>query len=137
MAIITFPITLWIGGVVCTVLHIHMMTAQANGSNIEPYSLGPITAFGPGVVLLSFLASIAVLNAYSTLVLIHRIHKVVKQTEGSNSTKNFRHIIRILAESGFLYLSVTLGHFVAWLTANNMAIEALRTLVSTSGILVP
>ncbi|KAF9444032.1 hypothetical protein P691DRAFT_737060 [Macrolepiota fuliginosa MF-IS2] len=128
IAIIAFPVTLWMGGAVCTALHMYLLVAQANGSGIDPYTLGPITAFGPGVVLLTFLASIAVLNAYSTSVLIHRIHEVMKQIEGSNSTKTFRHIIRILAESGFLYLSVTLGHFIAWLTANNIAIEALRTL---------
>ncbi|KAF9446498.1 hypothetical protein P691DRAFT_803873 [Macrolepiota fuliginosa MF-IS2] len=128
LAIIVFPIVLWIGGTVCAALQTYLLVAQANGSNITPFSWGPVTAFGPGIVLLPFLASTAVLNAYSTFVLIHRIHKVTKQTQGFNSTRNFRYIIRILAESGFLYLSVTLGHFIAWLTTNAMAIEVLSTL---------
>ncbi|KAF9446496.1 hypothetical protein P691DRAFT_183165 [Macrolepiota fuliginosa MF-IS2] len=132
VAVVAFPATLWVGGVACTAIQAYLQVSQAYEGDIGSYSWGPVSmAFGPGIVPLSYLASTGALNVYCIFVLIYRIHKVAKQTKEFSSIRNLRYIIRILAESGSLYLSVTLGHSIAWITANDMAIEVLSNINMT------
>ncbi|KAF9441310.1 hypothetical protein P691DRAFT_766441 [Macrolepiota fuliginosa MF-IS2] len=39
--------------------------------------------------------------------------------------KQFRHLLRILVESGILYLAISIAHFFVWFGQNNFAIQTI------------
>ncbi len=63
-------------------------------------------------------------------MLISRIYQVATKCDRATSAGQFRFIMRILAESGFLYLSITIAHLVTWFTKDNVAIQVLSMIVS-------
>lgn len=63
-------------------------------------------------------------------MLIRRIYQVATKCDRATSARQFRFIVRILAESGILYLSITIAHLVAWFTEDNVAIQIFSMIVS-------
>ncbi|KAF5314411.1 hypothetical protein D9619_011835 [Psilocybe cf. subviscida] len=53
------------------------------------------------------------------------VNSVPGESEGRESTKELRFIVRVLIESGALYLFITVPHFAAWFTSSSLAIVAL------------
>lgn len=62
-------------------------------------------------------------------MLIYKIYKASKGAGDETSTTEFKFVIRVLAESGVLYLSVTIAHFVVWFTTNDVAITIVTAFV--------
>lgn len=63
--------------------------------------------------------------------LIIRIYQVAQQHKVTTSGATYLHFfIRIIAESGLLYLSITLAHFLAWFGTSKFAIDVISVLVS-------
>ncbi|KAF9451089.1 hypothetical protein P691DRAFT_663922 [Macrolepiota fuliginosa MF-IS2] len=127
--IIALPCFLWIGGLVCTALQMYLQIAHLHNPNIGPYRWANVNmTFGPGIVLIPFWGSTTLLNVYCTGVLIWRIYQVANQSEELAAAKQFRFIARSIAESGLISMSISLAHFVVWLTSANFAIEIVRVL---------
>lgn len=63
-------------------------------------------------------------------MLIRRIYQVATKCDTATSARQFRFVVRILAESGILYLSITIAHLVAWFTEDNVAIQIFSMIVS-------
>lgn len=62
-----FPIFLWIGGVVCTILQLFLQLVHVHNRDFGPYQWAEVNMnVGPGIVLTPFWASTIVLNAYCT-----------------------------------------------------------------------
>ncbi len=70
-------------------------------------------------------------------MLIRRIYQVANKCDRATSAKQFRFVMRILAESGLLYLSIMIAHLVAWFTKDYVAIQVLSTIVSIDRFSVP
>lgn len=64
------------------------------------------------------------------VVLVRRIHGVSRGSSTTAVAKQFRFVARGIAESGFLYSSISLAHFAVWFTSNNFAIQMVSLLVS-------
>jgi len=130
--VMIFPIILWLGGVVCAILQIFLQTVHMNNPNFGPYQWAAVNMnVGPGIALTPLWASTTALNAYCTGLLIWRIWKVTRKGD-STFTKRLQFLIRILMESGILYLSVGLGHLFAWFGRNSFAISLLGTMNSAT-----
>ncbi len=63
-------------------------------------------------------------------MLIRRIYQVATKCDRATSAKQFRFIMRILAESGLLCLSIMIARLVAWFTNDNVANQVLSMIVS-------
>jgi len=122
---ITFPSILWVGGFVCTILQLYWQVVQS--AVITDVWIPVNMSVGPGTVLTPFWACTILVNLYSTGMIVYRIWKMTKRRpeESVDAPLDLRFIIRILAESGVLYLLVTIPHFIAWWTKNDMAITVL------------
>jgi len=125
--IVAFPILLWIGGVLLTALQAYWQIVQ------EQHIIGawqPVNStVGPGTILTPFWGSTLVLNAYTSSFIIYRIWKVAKSSsKDGTSTSQIRFVMRILIESGVLYFSTTLAHFVVWWTTNAFAINIIASM---------
>ncbi|KAF9446495.1 hypothetical protein P691DRAFT_776811 [Macrolepiota fuliginosa MF-IS2] len=126
LAVVVFPILLWLGSLVCTALQMYLQIVHVHNPLIGPRIWGAVNmTLGPGIVLIPFWASTAVLNGYATFMLIRRIYRISTICDTGTSARQFRFIMRILAESGFLYLSITIAHLVTWFTSDNVAIQIL------------
>lgn len=65
--ILCFPVFLWVGGLVCTVLEIYLQVVHVHNPNFGPYQWASVNMnTGPGIVLIPFWLSTVVLNAYCT-----------------------------------------------------------------------
>ncbi|KAF9004290.1 hypothetical protein BDQ17DRAFT_1424729 [Cyathus striatus] len=116
--LIVFPSLLWIGGVVCTILQAYVQIVQHRlvTSAWQPVNM----TVGPGTILTPFWGSTIVLNAYCTSLIVYRIWSVTRISESSSSSLLF--VMRVVVESGFLYLAIAVAHFVTWWTPSNFAI---------------
>lgn len=63
-------------------------------------------------------------------MIVRRVYKVAKESKGSTSVHQLQFVMRVLIESGFLYLAVALAHFISWWTPNSYAIEVISAIVS-------
>ncbi|EKM84326.1 hypothetical protein AGABI1DRAFT_124647 [Agaricus bisporus var. burnettii JB137-S8] len=133
MAVMWLPIFLWFGGIACVAMQIFLQVKNIENPNFGPYSWAKVhMQVGPGIVFLPFLASTIVLNAYCTGLLIWRIWKNVKRVGNSTSSRQLQILIRILMESGVLYLAITIAHFVAYFGHSSFALHmngGLHTIV--------
>ncbi|KXN92330.1 hypothetical protein AN958_08561 [Leucoagaricus sp. SymC.cos] len=126
---IAVPIFLWFAAFVCTVLQIYLQTEHLSNPKIGPYTWASVNmTWGPGIVLLPFWISTVVLNAYSAAVLIRRIYRAAEDFHPHSSAKHLHFLIRVIAESGLLYLSVTLAHLLIWFGKSDMAINMIGIL---------
>jgi len=127
-AYVIFPLLLWVGCIICTVLQACWQFIE-NGSLQSKFHLVNMT-IGPGTVLIPFWGFTIVLNAYATSMIIYRIWRVTKEVEAhaSQSTRDLRFVMRVLMESGFLYLVITIAHFAVWFGKNSTAIAALSAM---------
>ena len=67
MKIIWFPIFLWLGGFVCTIMQIYLQVEHVHNPDFGPYQWAAVDmSVGPGIVLIPFWLSTIVLNAYCT-----------------------------------------------------------------------
>jgi hypothetical protein len=64
------------------------------------------------------------------VMIIRRIYLVTEGSKGSTSIHQLRLTMRILIESGFLYLATAIAHFVVWWTPNAYAISVISGIVS-------
>ncbi len=70
--IIWFPIFLWVGGLICTVLEIFLQIVHIDDPDFGPYEWASVNMnVGPGIVLIPFWLSTIVLNAYCTGLSFH------------------------------------------------------------------
>ncbi|KAF9450646.1 hypothetical protein P691DRAFT_700814 [Macrolepiota fuliginosa MF-IS2] len=128
-SIIIFPVFIWLGALFCTILQIYLQVAHIKNPKIGPYSWASVTmTLGPGIVLIPFWSCTILLNAYSSIVLIRRIYQTSKECRGFASVKHLHLLIRIVAESGLLYFSITLAHLVVWFGTNDFAINIISVL---------
>ncbi|KAF9477088.1 hypothetical protein BDN70DRAFT_896812 [Pholiota conissans] len=57
-------------------------------------------------------------------------------SKASTDVRQLQFAIRILIESGFLYLAVAIAHFVAWFTTSTYAIAFISSInISVTGVL--
>jgi hypothetical protein len=62
-----FPIFLWLSGVVCTALQLFLQVKNIHDPDFGPYDWATVNmSVGPGIVIIPFLASTIILNAYCT-----------------------------------------------------------------------
>ncbi|KAF9557008.1 hypothetical protein CPC08DRAFT_710733 [Agrocybe pediades] len=122
---IIFPAFFWTGGAACTILQIYWQIVQsASISKVwTPVNMNT----GPGTILTPFWGCSIAVNIYSTSVILYRIWLHVKeQTKHSAalsaSVRELRFIMRVLIESGALYLMITIPHFIVWWTPSTTAI---------------
>ncbi|KAF5364020.1 hypothetical protein D9756_001062 [Leucocoprinus leucothites] len=126
---IIFPLFFWLAGFVCTVLQIYLQIAHLSNPNIGPYAWATVEmSFGPGIVLLPFWISTVLLNAYSSMMLIRRIYQAAEETKHSGSVKHLHLAIRIVAESGLLYFSITFAHLLVWFGKEEFAVSMISVL---------
>ncbi|KAF8185151.1 hypothetical protein BJ912DRAFT_973717 [Pholiota molesta] len=131
--VIVFPIFLWIGGLMLTALQAYWQIVQS-ASILKAWQPINMTV-GPGTVLTPFWGSTIVLNGYSTFMIIRRIYLVTEGSKGSTSIHQLRFTMRILIESGFLYLATAIAHLVVWWTPNAYAISVISGInLSVTGI---
>lgn len=62
--------------------------------------------------------------------LIRRLYKTVEEVQQYTSVKHLCLLIRFIAESGVLYLSVTLAHLLVSFGPNPMAVQIIGILVN-------
>lgn len=62
-------------------------------------------------------------------VIVRRIYLVARGSKASTGTLHLRFIMRILIESGALYLATAIAHFVVWFTPNSFAISVISDMV--------
>lgn len=63
-------------------------------------------------------------------LLIWKIWQATKTGNNGGSTKQLQFLIRILMESGILYLLIGLAHFFAWFGRDGFGVALLGTIVS-------
>ncbi|KAF8993892.1 hypothetical protein BDQ17DRAFT_1331410 [Cyathus striatus] len=125
--VIIFPFIFWLGGFVLTGLQAYWQIIQSQGREDV---WRPVNMFvGPGTILTPFWASTIILNGYSTSLIAYRIWKVSKESgEAGINTVALRFVLRVLVESGFLYLAITIAHFTVWWTSDTFAIQIIATI---------
>ncbi|KXN82895.1 hypothetical protein AN958_01964 [Leucoagaricus sp. SymC.cos] len=127
--IIIAPAFLWLGALLCTILQIYLQSINIHNPNIGPYQWASVNmTFGPGIVLLPFWMSTVLLNIYATSALIRRIYLTADTCKQIMSVTHLNLAIRIIAESGLLYLSITLAHLLAWFGQSEFAIDTISVL---------
>lgn len=66
----------------------------------------------------------------SAALLIYKVSQASEDpTNDANSMAEFNYVIHIVAESGILFLSVTIALFVVWFTTNDLAIRIITAFV--------
>ncbi|KAF8959370.1 hypothetical protein BDZ97DRAFT_1922901 [Flammula alnicola] len=131
--VVVFPIFLWFGGVMLTALQAYWQIVQS-ASILKAWQPINMTV-GPGTILTPFWGSTIILNGYSTFMIVRRIYLVAKASKASSSAHQLRFTMRILIESGFLYLATAIAHFVVWWTPNAFAISVISGInLSVTGI---
>ncbi|PPQ69717.1 hypothetical protein CVT26_001634 [Gymnopilus dilepis] len=120
--VMVFPVFLWVGGVGLTALQAYWQVVQ---SQHILHAWQPVNeSVGPGTILTPYWGSVIILNAYSTGFIIYKIWSVAKTSSQSQiSTRQLRFVLRVLIESGALYLTIAIIHFLVWWTPNNFAIS--------------
>ncbi len=63
-------------------------------------------------------------------MIVWKIWTASKKGEDGSLTRQLQLLVRILMESGVLYLSVSLAHLLVWFGKNGFAIRMLGTIVS-------
>ncbi|TFK32657.1 hypothetical protein BDQ12DRAFT_670882 [Crucibulum laeve] len=108
--VVIFPIVLWVGGLVCAIIQAYWQIVQTQViiTAWEPVAM----KVGPGTILTPFWGSTVALNIYTT----------AHESFGTDSLREFKFLIRVITESGFLYLAILIAHFVVWFTPNAFAI---------------
>ncbi|KAF9473813.1 hypothetical protein BDN70DRAFT_997441 [Pholiota conissans] len=130
--ILIFPIIMWIAGFICTILQGYWQIIHSNLNH--KWNIVNMT-IGPGMILIPFWGTTLLLNIYCMSMLMYRIWDATKESRGSSNIKILQFTLRILAESGFLYFSTTVTHFIVWFTPNNMAIRIASEInIPTIGI---
>lgn len=147
MWIVWFPIFLWVGGIVCTILQLFLQIVHIHNRDFGPYQWAAVNMdVGPGIVLTPFWASTIVLNAYCTGksaqterpgvdafhgpgIVIWKIWATSKEGGNNTASKQLQFLVRILMESGILYLSISLAHFFVWFGHVPFAIHMLGAIV--------
>jgi hypothetical protein len=67
MAVMWFPIFLWLSGIVCTVLQLFLQVKNIHEPSFGPYEWAKVIMHvGPGIAIIPFLASTILLNVYCT-----------------------------------------------------------------------
>ncbi|KAF9450648.1 hypothetical protein P691DRAFT_809931 [Macrolepiota fuliginosa MF-IS2] len=128
-SVVIVPISLWLGAFLCTILQIYLQAAHIKEPTIGPYSWASVTmTLGPGIVLIPFWICSILLNTYSSIVLIRRMYKTAKESRVFSSVEHFHFLIRIIAESGLLYVSITLAHLLVWFGTDKFAIDIISVL---------
>ncbi|KDR79645.1 hypothetical protein GALMADRAFT_137439 [Galerina marginata CBS 339.88] len=122
---IIFPCFFWVGGVVCTVLQAYWQIVQS-AAIVTAWT--PVNMdIGPGTILTPFWGSTIVVNVYATSVIVYTLWKTARRDESklSESTGQLLFIMRVIIESGALYLIMTIPHFIVWWTPSGTAILIL------------
>ncbi len=148
--IIALPCFLWVGGVVCTGVQMYLQIAHLHNPFLGPYIWASVNmTVGPGIVLIPFWGSTTILNMYCTskllilllcismlrgilALLARRIYWASTISELPATARQFRLVARSVAESGVLYMTISLTHFIVWFTSANFAIQIVSALVSFS-----
>ncbi|KAF5352617.1 hypothetical protein D9756_006192 [Leucocoprinus leucothites] len=135
VAVIAFPVILWFGGLACTILEVYFEIAHDQNPEIGTQVWrGVNVSIGPAFALIPFLGLTVILNCYLTYMLMRRINAMAKSGESAIAWQ-LRYIARIFAESGVLYLSITVAQLAAWFTPNNIAIQILSLInIPVTGI---
>jgi len=125
--VLIFPVLLWLGGVALTALQAYWQIVQ--GQHILGVWQPINSTVGPGTILTPFWGTTILLNAYTSGFIIYRIWKVAKRSSKYGaSAAQIRFVMRVLIESGVLYLSTTIAHFVVWWTPNSFAIGLISSI---------
>jgi hypothetical protein len=130
-------------------MEIFLQVKNIQDPDFGPYKWAKVQMqVGPGIVFLPFLASTILINAYCTGefvemtrtvvtvllfnsgLLVWRIWKNVKGVGGGNSSRRLQTLIRILMESGVLYLAMSIAHFIAYFGHSGFAIHMNGGMVS-------
>lgn len=64
------------------------------------------------------------------VMIVRRIYLVSRDSRAVTSIDQLRFTMRVLIESGFLYLATAIAHFVVWWTPNAFAISVISGIVS-------
>jgi len=133
--ILIFPVLMWIGGIICTVIQAYWQSVQTGHfgtGHWEPVNM----QIGPGIVLTPFWATTLALNTYTTGFLVRRILTAVKNSKAVDSpVQPLQLVLRVLAESGVLYFSTTIAHLAVWFGHSTLAIAILSEInIPTIGI---
>jgi len=121
---ILFPCFFWVGGLACTVLQIYWQVVQS--ADVVTLWTPVNMTIGPGTVLTPFWGSTIVVNLYSSSVIVYTLWKTARvQSKLSTSTRELRFIMRVIVESGVIYLAITIPHFIVWWTSSSIAIVIL------------
>ncbi|KAF9450259.1 hypothetical protein P691DRAFT_847670 [Macrolepiota fuliginosa MF-IS2] len=124
--IMCLPAFLWVAGIVCTAVQGFLQIKHISDPSFGPYKWASVNMnVGPGIALIPFWGSTVILNAYSTGLLIWRIRRVTKEGKSITGTKHLQYLIRILMESGILYLAISIAHFFVWFGQDNFAINMI------------
>ncbi|KAF9474375.1 hypothetical protein BDN70DRAFT_899007 [Pholiota conissans] len=117
---IIFPAIFWVGGLACTILQIYWQVVM---SAAIPKVWVPVNmTIGPGTILTPFWGSTIVVNFYATGRIIYCIWKAAEaQKKALSPSRDLHFLIRVLLDSGMLYLLVTIPHFVVWWMPNESA----------------
>ncbi|KAF8178727.1 hypothetical protein BJ912DRAFT_1146209 [Pholiota molesta] len=105
--VVALPVLLWLGGLVLTILQAYIELAPS------------LTAVGLGTIMMPFSALTIVLNSYATFMIVRRIYVVARGSKASVAIHQLKFVMRILIESGSLYLAVAIAQFISWWTPNN------------------
>ncbi|KAJ7183459.1 hypothetical protein C8R46DRAFT_984653 [Mycena filopes] len=138
--IVAFPILLWIGGAVCTVMNIVLEIRLHSNALVTSTSLRP--------VIISFWVLTIILNILTTGMLVYRIWQVDRKsaqfayrttsssTGGATRTRpsRLKQAMRIIIESGLLYTTIALITFITYITNSNSAYATSDVEVQVVGI---
>ncbi|KAF8993279.1 hypothetical protein BDQ17DRAFT_1331769 [Cyathus striatus] len=118
--VIIFPSIFWVGGLVCIILQVYWQIVQSADivTAWQPVNM----SIGPGTVLTPFWSSTIVINIYTTSMIVYRIWRSGTAVKSFMPTEHLSFTMRVLVESGALYLIVAIPHFVVWWTPNSAAI---------------
>ncbi|KAF8178704.1 hypothetical protein BJ912DRAFT_1146192 [Pholiota molesta] len=134
--VVALPILLWLGGLVLTVLQAYSELAPSP-SILKTWKLVN-TAVRPGTIMMPFWALTIVLNSYVTFMIVRRIYLVARVSKASvakPAIHQLQFVMRILIESGSLYLAVAIAQFISWWTPNGYAIFIISSInMSMTGI---
>ncbi|KXN92329.1 hypothetical protein AN958_08560 [Leucoagaricus sp. SymC.cos] len=107
----------------------YLQIAHLHDPNLGPYVWAKVNmSIGPGIVLIPFWGATTLLNIYCTCMLLRRINQAVNETGPSFASRQFRFIARSIVESGFIYMSISLAHFIVWFTYDNLAVRIVAVL---------
>ncbi|KAF8185150.1 hypothetical protein BJ912DRAFT_927534 [Pholiota molesta] len=132
--IVAFPVFFWFGGLMLTGLQAYGQIVQS-ALLLKDWQPVNRNAGGPGSILTPFWLCTIIMNIYATFMIVRRIYLVSKMSMISTSVDRLRYTMRILIESGFLYLTTAIAHFIVWFTPNTYAISIISGMnLSIEGI---